>query len=145
MKNIVESLNEIQDITPYLKKEKVDEGLKDLLLSVRDKFKEAWTYLKNVVVRVGCYFWPVDNEGKIRLNMFSHAEDQYSSYSDNGSGQRNGVGIMYQKEFNSFKELFRKKSDAEKLCNKQERERIKREKKLEKEQQKRQKELKAKN
>lgn len=66
MKNIVESLNEIQDITPYLKKEKVDEGLKDLLLSVRDKFKEAWTYLKNVVVRVGCYFWPVDNEGKIR-------------------------------------------------------------------------------
>jgi hypothetical protein len=87
----------------------------------------------------------LDNEGKIRLNMFSHAEDQYSSYSDNGSGQRNGVGIMYQKEFNSFKELFRKKSDAEKLFNKQERERIKREKKLEKEQQKRQKELKAKN
>ena len=52
---------------------------------------------------------------------------------------------MYQKEFNSFKELFRKKSDAEKLFNKQERERIKREKKLEKEQQKKQKELKAKN
>ena len=87
----------------------------------------------------------LDNEGKIRLNMFSHAEDQYSSYSDNGSGQRNGVGIMYQKEFNSFGELFRKKSDAEKLFIKQEKERIKREKKLEKEQKRKQKEPEAKN
>ena len=66
MKNIVESLNEIQDITPYLKKEKVDEGLKDLLQSVRNRFKEAWNYLKGVVVRVGCYFWPVDSEGNVR-------------------------------------------------------------------------------
>ena len=66
MKNIVESLNEIQDITPYLKNEKVDESLKDLLQSVRNRFKEAWNYLKSVVVRVGCYFWPVDSEGNIR-------------------------------------------------------------------------------
>ena len=58
---------------------------------------------------------------------------QKTSTLDNGSGQRNGVGIMYQKEFNSFGELFRKKSDAEKLFIKQEKERIKREKKLEKE------------
>lgn len=65
MKNIVESLNEIQDITPYLKKEKVDEGLKDLLQSVRNRFKEAWNYLKSVVVRVGCYFWPVDKDGNV--------------------------------------------------------------------------------
>ena len=65
MKNIVESLNEIQDITPYLRKEKVDEGLKDLLGQMLNKFKQAWTYLKSVVVRVGCYFWPVDNEGNV--------------------------------------------------------------------------------
>ncbi len=74
----------------------------------------------------------LDNEGKIRMNIFSHAEDQYSSYSDNGSGQRNGVGIMYQKEFNSFKDIFRKKSQAEKAYLKQEKEREKKEKKLEK-------------
>lgn len=76
----------------------------------------------------------LDNEGKIRLNLFSHAEDQYSSYSDNGSGQRNGVGIKYQKEFNSFRDLVRKKSKVEKLY-------IKQEKKKEKEAKKREKEL----
>ena len=66
MKNIVESLNEIQDITPYLKNEKVDEGLKELLQTVRNRFKEAWNYLKGVVVRVGCYFWPVDKDGNVQ-------------------------------------------------------------------------------
>lgn len=67
MKNIVESLNsEIQDITPFLKNEKVDESLKDVLQGLRNKFKEAWRYLKTLVVRVGCYFWPVDESGNIK-------------------------------------------------------------------------------
>lgn len=65
MKNIVESLNEIQSITPFIKNEKIDESLKDFIQGLRNKFKEVWNYLKTVVVRVGCYFWPVDDEGNI--------------------------------------------------------------------------------
>lgn len=47
----------------------------------------------------------LDKPGTIRLNLFSHSADQYTSYLDNT--QRNGIGITYQKEFNSFKEFFR--------------------------------------
>lgn len=66
MKNITESLNEIQDITPYLKgEEKIDEGLKDVLNVVKAKFKQAWAYLKGVVARFGTYFLPTNENGDI--------------------------------------------------------------------------------
>jgi len=45
----------------------------------------------------------LDKPGAVRLNLFSHSADQYSKYLDNT--QRNGIGIMYQKEFNDFKSL----------------------------------------
>ncbi|MBQ9193117.1 MAG: translocation/assembly module TamB domain-containing protein [Bacteroidales bacterium] len=45
----------------------------------------------------------LDKPGTIRLNLFSHSADQYTSYLDNS--QRNGVGIAYQREFNSFRQL----------------------------------------
>jgi len=63
----------------------------------------------------------LDNSGNIRLDLFSHAEDQYSTYNDNNNSQRSGVGIVYQKEFNSFKNLLRGKSKAQKAYEKQER------------------------
>jgi hypothetical protein len=63
----------------------------------------------------------LDNPGNIRLDVFSHAEDQYSSYNDNNNSQRSGVGIVYQREFNSFKNLVRGKSKAQKAYEKQER------------------------
>ena len=47
----------------------------------------------------------LDRQGQIRLNLFSHSADQYTSYLD--YSQRNGVGITYQKEFNSWKDFFR--------------------------------------
>ena len=62
----------------------------------------------------------LDNPGNLRLDLFSHAEDQYSSYNDNNNSQRSGVGIVYQKEFNSFKSLIRGKSKAQKAYEKQE-------------------------
>ena len=43
--------------------------------------------------------------GTIRLNLFSHSADQYTSFLDNS--QRNGVGFAYQREFNSIKQFFR--------------------------------------
>lgn len=46
----------------------------------------------------------VNKSGTTRLNLFSHSADQYSSYLDNS--QRNGVGITYQREFSTLKQLF---------------------------------------
>lgn len=47
----------------------------------------------------------MDRSGEVRLNLFSHSADEYTNYLDNS--QRNGVGVAYQKEFNSLKEFFR--------------------------------------
>ena len=43
--------------------------------------------------------------GALRLNLFTHAADQLSSFLDNS--QRHGAGIAYQMEFNTFAQLFR--------------------------------------
>lgn len=47
----------------------------------------------------------LDKKGALRLNLFSHSADQYSSYLD--QSQRSGVGVTYQQEFSTFKELWR--------------------------------------
>ena len=47
----------------------------------------------------------LDKPGAVRLNLFSHSADQYTNYLDNS--QRNGVGLTYQKEFNTFGEMIR--------------------------------------
>ena len=48
----------------------------------------------------------LDKQGALRLNMFSHSADQYSSYLDNS--QRNGLGLTFQKEYNTFGEFVRR-------------------------------------
>lgn len=47
----------------------------------------------------------MDKSGQVRLNLFSHSADQYTNYLDNS--QRNGVGVTYQKEFNSLKDFLK--------------------------------------
>ena len=47
----------------------------------------------------------LNRSGAFRLNLFSHSADQYSNYLDNS--QRNGVGLTYQTEFNSFRQFIR--------------------------------------
>ena len=47
----------------------------------------------------------LDRPGELRLNLFSHSADEYTSYLD--YSQRNGVGITYQKEFNKWKEFWK--------------------------------------
>ena len=47
----------------------------------------------------------LDPAGTVRLNMFSHSADKYSNYLD--YSQRNGVGIGYQREFNTLGGFFR--------------------------------------
>ncbi len=47
----------------------------------------------------------LNQPGTLRLNLFSHSADQYTSFLDNS--QRNGVGVAYQREFNSIGQFFR--------------------------------------
>ncbi len=47
----------------------------------------------------------LDKKGSVRLNLFSHSADQYTNYLDNS--QRNGVGVVYQTEFNNMAQFFR--------------------------------------
>ena len=47
----------------------------------------------------------LDRSGSFRLNLFSHSADQYTNYLDNS--QRNGVGVTYQTEFNTFRQFFK--------------------------------------
>jgi len=47
----------------------------------------------------------LDKRGAVRLTLFSHSADKYTNYLDNS--QRNGIGVAYQRDFNSFKDLFK--------------------------------------
>jgi len=62
----------------------------------------------------------LDKNGRLRLNLFSHATDSYSNSLD--YSQRNGVGIVYQQGFDSFKQLFRRRTPEEKESRRQMRE-----------------------
>lgn len=48
----------------------------------------------------------LNKNGMLRLNIFSHAADRYSNYLD--QTQRNGAGIVYQQDFDTFREFIRK-------------------------------------
>lgn len=47
----------------------------------------------------------LNRAGSFRLNLFSHSADSYTNYLDNS--QRNGVGLAYQTEFNSFRQFLK--------------------------------------
>ncbi len=65
----------------------------------------------------------LNRSGALRLNIFSHSADLYSNYLDNT--QRNGVGLMYQTEFNNMGQFVRnmfsgkEKREAAKLAEQQ--------------------------
>lgn len=48
----------------------------------------------------------INRQGQLRLTLFSHSTDQYSNYLD--LSQRNGAGIVYQEDFNTIGDLWRK-------------------------------------
>lgn len=62
----------------------------------------------------------LDRPGAFRLNLFSHAADQYTNYLDNS--QRSGIGLTYQQEFNHIGQFFRNLFSGKK--KREERERI---------------------
>ena len=47
----------------------------------------------------------LDNSGELRFKLFSHSADEYTSSLD--FSQRNGLGLSYQKEYNTTREFFR--------------------------------------
>ena len=65
MKNIQESFIFTKTISESINEQQIDEGLKEVLSSIKSKFKQAWEYLKGVVAKFGVYFLPVDREGNI--------------------------------------------------------------------------------
>lgn len=65
MKKIQESFLYTKSISESINESRVDEGLKDLLKTIKDKFKQAWEYLKGVVAKFGVYFLPVDKDGNV--------------------------------------------------------------------------------
>lgn len=78
---------------------------------------------QNIASRSGTMFgdldiqYKVNRPGTFRIKAFSHSADQYTNYLDNA--QRNGVGISWQQEFDSFpkwfKYLFSPKAQKERL------------------------------
>jgi hypothetical protein len=64
----------------------------------------------------------LDRSGAWRLTLFSHSVDQYTNYLDDS--QRNGIGMAYQREFNTFRELwnsiFRSRKKVQEAVDEQE-------------------------
>lgn len=68
MKSIQEKLNNTRPISECINDSKeyiIDEGLKDVFNSIKSKFSKVWQYLKGIVVKVGHYILPVNDEGNI--------------------------------------------------------------------------------
>jgi len=57
----------------------------------------------------------LNKPGNLRLNLFSHSADEYSSYLD--YSQRNGAGISYQREFGKWHQFWRSIKDRKKRKN----------------------------
>lgn len=65
MRHIVESFRDTRSIADLVNESRVDEGLRDVLKRIKDKFKQAWQYLKGIVTKIGTYFLAVDDDGNV--------------------------------------------------------------------------------
>jgi hypothetical protein len=51
--------------------------------------------------------WSIDPSGNLRLNVFSRNIDRRD---ENQGLQESGLGVHYKKEFNTLRDIFRRKS-----------------------------------
>lgn len=69
MKNITEKFEGRLSISQMIEQENItaniDESLKDVFAVVKSKFKQVWQWAKSLVVKIGTYVLPVDNDGII--------------------------------------------------------------------------------
>lgn len=74
MKDINETLREVQGLVDYIedqREEQIDEGLKDIINSLKRKFKQVVNFLSGIVAKLtGSYWCPVDDNGQV-LNAIS--------------------------------------------------------------------------
>ena len=70
MKNITEKFNDRLSISQMIAQDEMeanlDESLKDVFNAVKTKFKQVWQWVRGLVVKVGTYILPVDNEGEVQ-------------------------------------------------------------------------------
>ena len=67
MKKLVESMRQIQPMSEYIngsiQRTSVSEAFSDLLSRMKRMFKQAWIWMKGVVIKAGSYIIPVNDEG----------------------------------------------------------------------------------
>lgn len=67
MTDIRECFSEMQSLSSWISEQQVvDEGLRDLIAKIKQKFKDCVDYLRNLVARIsGSYWCPVDDAGNV--------------------------------------------------------------------------------
>lgn len=69
MKNLTEMFSQYNTIQDQINEDRIDEGLKDLFNTAKEKFKKlvkrVVAYIKHVCVQAGTYFIPVDDKGEL--------------------------------------------------------------------------------
>lgn len=112
MKDIRECFEDARDIQDLVSESRVDEGLKDFLNVIKDKFKKAWIYLKGVVTQIGMYFLPVDENGNIEPAISPLTAG--AAYKG-GAIDKNNTLVVMDKEGARITGCRTKYSDGEKL------------------------------
>lgn len=113
MKNIQESFLYTRSIRDCINgSEQIDEGLKDWIKSIKNKFKQAFEYLKGVVVKVGSYFLPVGKDGEVLSAISPLTAGQ--AYAD-GLINPNNTCVVLDKAGAKIVGLKTKPSDAKKM------------------------------
>lgn len=64
MRSITECFENSRPIAELINEDRIDEGLKDILNFIKNKFKQAFAYLKGIVAKFGTYFIVVSDSGE---------------------------------------------------------------------------------
>ena len=119
MKNILESFEGMQTLADFInerREERIDEGFRDFLDNLKQKFKQALSYLRGVVVKLtGSYWCPVDDNGQV-LNAISPLTAG-QAYKD-GNIDKNTTLVVPDKKGKAITGCNTNKKDAEKLYGK---------------------------
>lgn len=116
MKDIKEALSETISLVDYLneqREEALDESLKDIITSLKKKFKQVCNYLFGLVAKLtGSYWCPVDDNGQV-LNAISPLTSG-QAYKD-GAINTNSTLVCLGRKGSKLVGLSTKKTDAVKL------------------------------
>ena len=116
MKSIQECFSNVRSISDIMNENApINEGLRDWLKAVKNKFKAAFEYLKGVVAKLGVYFLPVDKDGEVMPAISPLTAGQ--AYKD-GYIKKNSTFVHLDKQGSKIVNLSNKFEDALKLHGK---------------------------